>query len=134
MPRVPSYESPSALFNPSHLTLPALPLPVPPLQQLSERSGVHNTNVKNVIIWGNHSSTQVSGGWAQKQRELFLRKREREPNRACARGSDVQAPRQPAAAAPHSTAPCFSTAGLRLLPALPPFTTLPVPRCQPRHH
>ena len=29
------------------------------LGQLSERSGVHNTKVKNVIIWGNHSSTQV---------------------------------------------------------------------------
>lgn len=28
------------------------------LGQLSERSGVHNTKVKNVIIWGNHSSTQ----------------------------------------------------------------------------
>lgn len=27
--------------------------------QLAERSGVHNTKVKNVIIWGNHSSTQV---------------------------------------------------------------------------
>ncbi|KAI7845353.1 hypothetical protein COHA_001060 [Chlorella ohadii] len=26
--------------------------------QLAERSGVHNTKVKNVIIWGNHSSTQ----------------------------------------------------------------------------
>ena len=26
--------------------------------QLSERSGVHNTDVKNVIIWGNHSSSQ----------------------------------------------------------------------------
>lgn len=28
------------------------------LGQISERLGVHNTTVKNVIIWGNHSSTQ----------------------------------------------------------------------------
>lgn len=29
------------------------------LPQVAERAGVHNTDVKNVIIWGNHSSTQV---------------------------------------------------------------------------
>jgi hypothetical protein len=27
--------------------------------QVAERAGVHSTAVKNVIIWGNHSSTQV---------------------------------------------------------------------------
>ena len=27
--------------------------------QVAERAGVHVTDVKNVIIWGNHSSTQV---------------------------------------------------------------------------
>lgn len=29
------------------------------LLQVAERAGVHSTDVKNVIIWGNHSSTQV---------------------------------------------------------------------------
>lgn len=29
--------------------------------QVAERAGVHVTDVKNVIIWGNHSSTQVGG-------------------------------------------------------------------------
>lgn len=29
------------------------------LAQVAERAGVHSTDVRNVIIWGNHSSTQV---------------------------------------------------------------------------
>ncbi|MAI90798.1 malate dehydrogenase [Ponticaulis sp.] len=28
------------------------------MSQLAEKTGAHNTDVKNVIIWGNHSSTQ----------------------------------------------------------------------------
>ena len=29
------------------------------MSQLAEKTGTHNTDIKNMIIWGNHSSTQV---------------------------------------------------------------------------
>lgn len=33
-------------------------LPLPACTQVSERTGAHVTGVRNVTIWGNHSSTQ----------------------------------------------------------------------------
>jgi malate dehydrogenase len=48
----------SVNFNPARNQPQPKPIQSHPIRQVAERAGVLVTQVKNVIIWGNHSSTQ----------------------------------------------------------------------------